>query len=191
MIPRPAAIAVGLAVLVGLTAWVLFAGLPRWYGRSPAGQRVSAPAAAPVVPGRKIKAGLFYVSDDGLRLTRVERDVAFGEGTVEQARQIIEAQIAPAASPLVSAVPEGTKLRTIFVTPGGDAFVDLSSELVTGHSGGSTNELLTIYSIVNALCANLPAVHSVELLVDGKQMETLAGHVDLRRPLEKNLAWVQ
>ena len=75
--------------------------------------------------------------------------------------------------------------------PGGDAFVDFSRELVAGHSGGSTNELLTVYSIVNALCANLPAVHSVELLVDGKQVETLAGHVDLRRPLEKNLAWVQ
>ena len=41
------------------------------------------------------------------------------------------------------------------------------------------------------LCANLPAVHSVELLIDGKQVETLAGHVDLSRPLEKNLGWVQ
>jgi spore germination protein GerM len=147
--------------------------------------------AAPAPPGRKIKANLFYVSDDGLRLTRVERDVAFGEGTVEQARQIIEAQIAPVAEPLVSAVPKGTRLRTIFVTESGDAFVDFSPELVSGHSGGSTNELLTVYSIVNALCANLPAVRSVELLVDGKPVETLAGHIDLGRPLEKNLAWVQ
>jgi len=150
----------------------------------------AAPAAAGS-PGRKIKASLFYVSDDGLRLIRVERDVAFGEGTVEQARQIIEAQIAPAAGPLVSAVPKGTKLRTIFVTESGDAFVDFSAELVSGHSGGSTNELLTVYTLVNALCANLPAVRSVELLVDGKPVETLAGHVDLGRPLEKNLAWVE
>jgi germination protein M len=190
MISRQAAIIGGLAAIAALTIWMLFAGLPRWYGRSSARSGAAAPATA-APPGRKIKASLFYVSDDGLRLTPIEREVAFGEGTVEQARQIVEAQIAPVAEPLVSAVPAGTKLRAIFVTPNGDAFVDFSRELVSGHSGGSTNELLTVYSIVNALCANLPAVHSVELLVDGKQVETLAGHVDLRRPLEKTLAFVQ
>ena len=189
MTSRRAVFVGGLVALAAVTAWVLFAGLPRWYGRS--GSR-SAGAAAPIAPppGRKIKASLFYVSDDGLRLKPGERDVAVGEGTVEQARQTIEAQIAPVGEPLLSAVPKGTKLRTIFVTPGGEAFVDLTHEFVAGHSGGSTNEVLTVYSIVNALCANLPAIHSVELLVDGKQVETLAGHVDLRRPLE-NLAWVQ
>jgi len=27
--------------------------------------------------------------------------------------------------------------------------------------------------------------------VDGKEVETLSGHIDLRRPLAKNLTWVQ
>jgi hypothetical protein len=34
-------------------------------------------------------------------------------------------------------------------------------------------------------------VTTVQVLVDGKEVETLAGHVDLRRPLEKNLTLVQ
>ena len=38
---------------------------------------------------------------------------------------------------------------------------------------------------------NLPAVSGVQVLVNGKEVDTLAGHVDLRRPLAKNLAWVQ
>ena len=117
---------------------------------------------APRTPGRKIKAHLFYVADDGTRLTDLERDVPFGEGTVEQARQILEAQIAPAIEPLVSAVPPGTKLRTMFVTERGEAFVDFSNELVTRHSGGSTDEMLTVYTIVDVLTANLPAVTSVQ-----------------------------
>jgi len=44
---------------------------------------------------------------------------------------------------------------------------------------------------VRSFCLNLPAVTAVQLLVDGKEVDTLAGHVDLRRPLAKNLTWVQ
>ena len=180
-----------MTVIVAGFAWLLFVRVPAWYKRSTAPAKAAGVPAAPPTPGRKIKAHLFYVADDGTRLTDLERDVAFGEGTVEQARQIIEAQIAPTVEPLVSAVPPGTKLRTLFVTERGEAFVDFSGELVTRHSGGSTDEMLTVYTIVDALTANLPAVSSVQVLVEGKQIETLAGHVDLSRPLVKNLSWVQ
>jgi hypothetical protein len=30
----------------------------------------------------------------------------------------------------------------------------------------------------------------VQILVDGREVDTLAGHVDLRNPLSKNLTWV-
>jgi hypothetical protein len=63
----------------------------------------------------------------------------------------------------------------------------VSPEIVTAHPGGSLNELLTIYTVVHALTLNLPAITSVQLLVNGKEVDTLAGHVDLRRPLAKNL----
>ena len=178
-------------VIVAGFAWLLFVTVPAAYRRSIRPATAAGAPTAPVTPGRKIKAHLFYVADDGTRLTDLERDVPFGEGTVEQARQILEAQIAATVEPLVSAVPPGTKLRTLFVTERGEAFVDFSSELVTHHSGGSTDEILTVYTIVDVLTANLPAVTSVQLLVEGKQIETLAGHVDLSRPLAKNLAWVQ
>jgi spore germination protein GerM len=186
---RALIVAGGVSLAAGL-AWLLFVGLPRWYIRASNTPSASLPPE-PATPGRKIKARLLYVSDEGTRLTSVERDVAFGENTAEQARHIIEAQIAPAAEPLVSAVPAGTSLRTVFVTDQGEAFVDLTHDIVTGHPGGSTSEALTVYTIVNALMANLPAVTSVQLLVDGKQVDTLVGHVDLRNPLGKNLAWVQ
>jgi spore germination protein GerM len=181
----------GVTVATAAIAWVLFVGLPRWYGpRINPLARPAAPAAAPT-SGRKIKARLFYVSEDGTHLTGVERDVAYGDGSAAQAREIVKAQIAPAAAPLVSAVPPGTTLRALYVTTGGDAFVDLSREVVTGHPGGSLDELLTVYTIVNALTMNLPAVTSVQVLVDGKEVDTLAGHVDLRRPLAKNVSWVE
>ena len=175
----------GVAVLL---AWLLFVVLPRRYG-GPA-KASAAPAAAQVPSGRKIKARLFYVSDEGTRLTSVERDVAYGEGTAAQAKEIVNAQTAPVAQPLLSAVPPGTKLRALFVTEG-HAYVDLSREVAVAHPGGTLDELLTVYTIVNALTINLPAVSAVQVLVDGKEVDTLAGHVDLRRPLAKNLAWIE
>ena len=189
---RGRALAVGgVTVATATIAWLLFVGLPRWYGPRINPLARPAPAVAAATSGRKIKARLFYVSEDGTHLTGVERDVAYGDGSAAQAREIVKAQIAPAAAPLVSAVPPGTTLRALYVTTGGDAFVDLSREVVTGHPGGSLDELLTVYTIVNALTMNLPAVTSVQVLVDGKEVDTLAGHVDLRRPLAKNVSWVE
>ena len=177
-----------LAIGVVATVWLR---LPRLTSGATPRAAAAASPATPAPPGRKIKARLFYVSEDGTRLTSIERDVAYGEGATEQAREIVAAQIAPPIEPLVSAVPAGTALRAVFLTEGGEAYVDLSREVVSAHPGGTLNELLTIYTIVNALTVNLPAVTAVQLLVDGKEVDTLVGHIDLRQPLAKNLSWVQ
>jgi hypothetical protein len=173
-----------LAASAVLLVWALFVALPRRVG--PEGGGV-ARSAGPAVPGRKIIANLFYVAPDGTTLAPTEREVAFGETTVEQARAIITAQLEPVEPPLVSAVPPGTKLRALFVTPAGEAYVDLTREFVDAHPGGSMNERLTIHTLVDALILNLPAITSVQLLADGREIDTLAGHVDLRRPLSRQL----
>jgi hypothetical protein len=48
-----------------------------------------------------------------------------------------------------------------------------------------------VYAIVHAVTANLPSIRRVQILIDGREADTLAGHVDLRRPLEPNLALVR
>jgi spore germination protein GerM len=186
---RPAIVVSSVAVAVAI-AWLLFVGLPRWYQPQPGDMSATAEPAGSETPSPKIKARLFFVAADGGSLTSVEQDVPFAESPVEQAREIVRAQLAPPAPPLVSAVPEGTTVRALFLTPRGEAYVDLSREVRIAHRGGTVYELLTIYTIVHALTANLPAVTSVQLLVDGKEVETLAGHVNLQRPLTQNLDWV-
>ena len=174
-----------------VSGWVLFIGLPRWYSAEraentpTAGAKVEAPATAV----RKITATLFYVGEDGMALVPAQREVPFGASVSEQARAIIEAQLA-AAAPQVSAIPAGVTLRDVFVTERGDAFVSLSSDITAKHPGGSLLEVFTVYTIVNALTVNLPAITRVQILVEGKEVDTLAGHVDLRHPLAKSLEWV-
>ena len=176
-------------VLVTITiAWVLLVVLPRRYGPKAPAPVASAPSAQPEAK-RKITATLFYISQDGLRLVSAKREVPYAGSTGEQARRIIEAALAPAPAPYASAVPDGTKLRALFVTGRGEAYVDVSAEIARKHTGGSLDELFTVYAVVNALTVNLPAITSVQILVDGKEVDTLAGHVDLRRPLGQNLKW--
>jgi spore germination protein GerM len=146
------------------------------------------PAAA---DARKITATLYFVSEDGMALLGVQREVPFGETVLDQATHIVNAQLAVAPAPLVSAIPGGTTLRALYMTERGEAFVDLSADARTRHPGGALDELFTVYTIVNALTTNLPAVTRVQILIEGKEVDTLAGHVDLRHPLQKNLKWVK
>lgn len=193
MMDRRIAIRAAIAIFALAAAWVLFIGLPKWYNARQAQRSATAaagvPTPAPASAVRRITATLFYVSEDGLSLAPVQREVPFGATVAEQARAIVEAQIT-ASPPLVSAIPAETKLRQVFVTERGDAFVDLSGDVTAKHRGGSLDEILTVYAIVDALTVNLPAITRVQILVDGKEVDTLAGHVDLRHPLAKSMDWV-
>jgi spore germination protein GerM len=184
---RTLVVAVAVAILAAMVvAWIAIA--VRRGTATPKTPATAAAPATPAPPGRKITARLFYVSSEGTKLSAVDSEVAYADGAAAQAQEIVNAQLAPAAAPLVSPIPAGTRLRALYLSAKGEAYVDLSKDVVTAHTGGTQDELLTIYAIVNALTANLPAVTSVQLLVDGKEVDTLAGHIDLRRPLEKNLA---
>jgi spore germination protein GerM len=138
-----------------------------------------------------ITATLYYGSSDGRSLVPVRRDVPAAAGVVEQGRQLLNVQLQDAPQPYVQVVPKGTKLRAFYVTERGDAFVDLSGDVVSAHPGGSLTELLTVYAVVNAVTTNLPAVQRVQILVEGKEVDTIAGHVDVRRPLERDATLVR
>jgi spore germination protein GerM len=82
----------------------------------------------------------------------------------------------------IKTIPPSTQLRGLTVK-NGIAYVDFSPEIARNHPGGSTAELLTIYSIVDSLILNFPEIKKVQLLIDGHEIDTLAGHVNCRHPL--------
>jgi spore germination protein GerM len=191
MMSRRTTIILALMMLVIAIGWGLIVLIPR--GTSQAAP--AAPSGTAAAPGaaaeRKITATLYYVSEDGLSLVGVQREVPFGEAVTEQARHIIEQQLGAAPEPLASALPAGTSLRSLFISERGDAFVDLSGDVSARHNGGALDELFTVYTVVNALTVNLPAITRVQILINGEEADTLAGHVDLRHPLQKSLKWTR
>jgi hypothetical protein len=144
-------------------------------------RRAERTAAAPAGEATAhITATLYYGSSDGQGLVPVKTEVPLAE---PQGARILTAQFGAPPKPYVQVIPKGTTLRAFYVTDQGDAFVDVSRHLSEQHPGGSLMELLTVQAIVHAVTANLPTVKRVQILVDGKEVDTIAGHVDVRRPL--------
>ena len=187
--PRQWAVIVVGGLLIGLGIWLVATRLPGWLTRPPV--EGSTPDAGAAGETRKIQAKLYYVSGDGTALVSVNRQVLYGATPAEQARRIVEAQVATPPEGALSAIPAGTTVRAVFLTADHEAYVDLGGAIATGHSGGSLNEALAVYAVVNAVAVNLPEVTAVQILIEGKEVDSLAGHIDLRHPLAKALDWVE
>ena len=174
---------------LALLAWGVNVGL-QYLARTESPETPVA-AAPPPAPTAHITATLFYGARDGLLLQPVRVEVPLAEGAVAQGRQIVRTLLEPPPAPYVAVIPAGTTLKAFYITSGGDAFVDLSADIMAKHPGGTHAELLTVYAIVNTITTNLQGVQRVQLLVDGHEADSVAGHVDVRRPLERDLALVR
>jgi spore germination protein GerM len=66
------------------------------------------------------------------------------------------------------------------------AKVNFNKALSKDHPGGSSGEMMTVYSIVNSLTLNFPQIKRVQILIEGKAIETIAGHLSLKQPVSSN-----
>lgn len=175
---------------------VLFSGAGCWSnnsartGKSPDEKKNS--AIEPARPDDRAVAGetviVLYFSNNEGYLAAEKRAAPKTEGIGRVTVQELIKGPAP-GSRLNPTIPRGTVLRNINIK-NGLATVDFSKELKTKHGGGSTGELMTVFSIVNTL-TQFPAVQKVQILIDGQKVETLAGHVDLTRPLTRDEKIIQ
>jgi len=64
----------------------------------------------------------------------------------------------------------------------GVARVNFSANLTKMHPGGSTAEMMTIYSLTNTLTENVPDIKAVKILVEGKDLPSIKGHISTINP---------
>ena len=146
------------------------------------------PADSSSVDQRRINVKLYFSTPGSVILETEERSIPYHETLHAQAKEVMSALIAGPKGKLIPSIPEGVRLLDILVTKDGVAYVDLSGEIVSNHQGGTTGEMVTVYSIVNTLTINLPQINGVQILVDDRTVETLKGHMDLSRPLKADLS---
>lgn len=147
------------------------------------------PKSAPPLPSEGIESSpeltepitviLFFPSENDALLHREEREIIAESSQGEQAKRIIEELFKGSRRGYLSPIPPETKLRELFITKEGVAYVDFSKEIKEKHLSGSSAEISTIYSVVNSLSYNLKSVKKVFILIDGGERKTMGGHIDL------------
>jgi spore germination protein GerM len=134
------------------------------------------------------KKGVFlYFSDhEGEYLIGEKREILKRGEVKEEAKETIVELTKGPKGKLIPTLPPQTKLLSLQLDEEGVAKVNFNKALSKDHPGGSSGEMMTVYSIVNSLTLNFPQIKRVQILIEGKAIETIAGHLSLKQPVSSN-----
>ncbi len=121
-----------------------------------------------------------YFADNEEEYLVGEKRVIAGKGVQEEAKETIRELIKGPKGKLLPTLPARTHLLGLELTEGGVAKVNFDEHLSKEHPGGSSAEMMTLYSIVNSLTLNFPEIKKVQIFIGGKPAETISGHISLR-----------
>ncbi|HZK44206.1 MAG TPA: GerMN domain-containing protein [Syntrophomonadaceae bacterium] len=128
-----------------------------------------------------------YFSDDQAEYLIPEKrviDLEANAGDEKLITSIIEELImGPSNEDLFLTIPENTKVISVEISDE-IAIVDFSKEIKTEHWGGSTGENMTLTSLVNTV-TELDKIKKVMILIEGEKQDSLAGHISIEEPLER------
>src|ERR1035441_8569666 len=179
MIPRHLLIGVAVLLVAVVTMGIYLRHMRR------RAREIDAPAATalPVVPppSGPTETVTLYVADDAAGMLRPRSaQIPLPGGRQQRAEELLRAllriyQQPGAAHPMTAAAD----VRAIYLVDPGAAVIDLNAAFADQHRSGIMSEQLTVNSLVETLAGNVPGILRVNILVEGKKRDTLAGHADL------------
>lgn len=131
----------------------------------------------------KIEIELYFTGADYKELVAENRKIEKAEGI---ARSTVEELIkGPAVPEHVAVFPEGTRLLDINLKPDGTCILDFSVEVQKVEN--SDQEKMLVDSVSSTL-AQFPTMKRAVFMIEGENIRTIKGAVDLSSPLEINPA---
>jgi germination protein M len=141
----------------------------------------------PVPIEEMVEVNLYFSDSQAMYLAPEKRKISQISSLT---RQVVNELIkGPENSDLYPTIPEGTQINEVYIADD-IAYIDLSEEIFENHPGGSSGELMTVYSIVNTL-TEIPPIKGVQILVGGNEMKSLVGHIDISMPLLRDEDWIK
>jgi spore germination protein GerM len=134
---------------------------------------------------------LYFPDYETGSLVEEGHEIALAPNNADRIRQIVLALTAGSQQNRAkAALPPSAVLRAVFLTSDGTSYLDFSNDISKDLPAGIESETLAIYSVVDSLAANIPAVKRVRFLIQGQEADTLDGHADLTGLYAPNMAWV-
>jgi len=130
---------------------------------------------------------LYFSDSQAMYLVPEKRKISQIPSLARQA--VIELIKGPENTDFYLTIPEGTQVNEVYIADD-IVYIDLSEEIFKNHPGGSSGELMTVYSIVNTL-TEIPPIKGVQILVGGNEMNSLVGHIDISMPLLRDEDWIK
>ena len=129
-----------------------------------------------------------YFSDPQERFLMPEKRYVIKENdAAAQTKEIVKALLEGSKAGLVNTFPTGVVLIDVKVGDAGIAFVNFSKNLIKKYQGGSTAEMATIYSLTNSITQNIPSIKKVKILVEGKELSSIKGHISTQKAFSPDL----
>jgi len=122
---------------------------------------------------KKIQTKLYFPDHNAEKLHLELRELLVANNGT--ARAAVEGLIEGPLSNLAPSIPEGTQLLDISIL-NGVCYVDFSQAFIDNHISGSSNDLMTVYSIVNTL-TEFNTIDKVQFLIEGKTGATFGNIV--------------
>jgi spore germination protein GerM len=131
---------------------------------------------------------VWFASRQQDALVAEKRFIPSGATMIDRAKAALGQLIAGPRTEAQRTLPADVQVRELFVDDLGTAYVDFTEGLRRHHPGGPWAEILTIQSIVQTLTSNVPEIKRVQILIEGREVDSLAGHVDIRGPIAQT--WI-
>lgn len=131
----------------------------------------------------KKKVLLYFENDEGDNLLVEEREIFKQNDIVSEIRETLIEFFWGSRKGYKSPIPADTRLREVYVDIYQTVYIDLTQEIIANHSRGVFDEILTVLSLIKTVRHNFPQIARVQILVEGQEIETIAGHIMVYKPL--------
>ena len=127
---------------------------------------------------------LFLLDATALTLVPIKTERRLHRELAPRLSQVVRALIQETPPNFRNTIPRGTELNEVYIDSQQTAYLDFSSHLTDGHIGGTTAEFLTVTAILKTVFDAFPDdIKQVQILIDGEEVKTIAGHLNLSQPL--------
>jgi len=86
-------------------------------------------------------------------------------------------------------IPQDVKLLGLYRDSGQILYIDISDEFRRNFQGDALSEYLLLKGLYESLVSNLQDYQDFKILIEGKELETLGGHIYLKYPLKNIVAY--